>query len=100
MNKTVNDRIFKIITRIKECRAKTILNYDEYVSINLSYGIHTKAADYKQKFFIELFLQKGLSIANRETHFSFLDLAALEKFLNENIEGYGVSSRAKSSHKK
>ena len=100
MNKTTNDKIFKIITKIKECRAKTILNYDEFVSINFSYGIHTKFTDYKQKHFIELFLQLGLSKTNKECVFTFKNIDELEKFLNENIEGYGVSNRTKSSIKK
>lgn len=93
MNKTISAKIFKIITKIKECRAKVIPNYEELVSIDFSFGSHSTNAS---REYIELFLGKGI---NSKCTFTFKTMEELEKFLNENIEGYGVSTRTKSKVK-
>lgn len=100
MNNTVSTKIFKIINRIKACRAKTIKDYNEYVSINLSYGIHKNEAGNAVREYIELFFfSTGIKSKNNECVFTFKTMDELEKFLNENIEGYGVSNRTKSKNK-
>jgi hypothetical protein len=99
MNKTTNEKIFKIITKIKACRAKTIENYDEFVSIDLAYGIHKNEARNAVNQYIQLFFSMGLKSKNNECVFTFKTMDELEKFLNENIEGYGVSNRTKSKIK-